>query len=117
MKFKLFAVLALIFSTMVANAATNAVEICAKSRFAFKWSNAYKEDGLLSTDHYLNQEIFERQAVPAGNYVTFNNGTEDNIDIRILKLNRILTGDYQEVEDFKGEKWLVAKKMPNQICR
>ena len=117
MKFKLFAVLALVFAPVVANAAPEAVEVCIKSRFHYKWGNAFLEsESVLTTGKDFNE--FAGQVVfPDGNYVFFDYGTESESDMRALKLNTALTAMYQEVEDENGEKWLVAKKMPNQICR
>ena len=118
MKFKLFAVLALAGLSTMAYAAPEVIEICAKSRSFFKWNNAFKyENAILLTGNYLNETVFERQAVPSGNYIWFNYGTEEDMDLKLVKLNSVLTSAYQEVEDTNSEQWMVAKKMPNQICR
>lgn len=116
MKLKYIATTALLSFSLSTYAEPTPIEICVKERADYKWRKAQKEDGLLASGADINQ-FFESETLPDGNFIIFNDGTDEDPAIKFLKLSRAITENYQEVENHDGSRWLIAKKISSQICR
>lgn len=92
------------------------IEVCIKPRYEYQWGMPFVSSALFGTDDQFN-EVAGVQILPSGHYVLFDFGDEEVEDMQMLKLSGVLTSSYQEAEGHYGDRWLVARKLPKQICR
>lgn len=92
------------------------IEVCIKARYDYQWGMPLVSSALFGTHNQFNQ-VAGVEILPSGQYVLFDFGDEEVEDMQMIKLNGVLSSSYQEGEGQHGDRWLVARKLPQQICR
>lgn len=107
---------ALLILAQPSHAEPQQIEVCIKARYDYKWGMPLVSSALFGTHNQFNQ-IAGVEILPSGHYVMFDFGDEEIEDMQMIKLGNVLTSSYQEGEGQYGDRWLVARKLPAQICR